>query len=145
MDIVAYDASGNIVKQWEQPGARYLWQITIDAAARTITFWGQASQRITMGWGEFLRPAATAAFTTADLEIGEHAIHAVYAGDDGYSGSETPVVTHTVNRIPTYTEFSSSQNPSLRGEPVDLMQPCLLWPRRSILREQWISSTGMIS
>jgi hypothetical protein len=38
MNIVAYDNIGNIVKQWEQPGARYLYNITVDPARQTVTF-----------------------------------------------------------------------------------------------------------
>jgi len=33
-------------------GARYIWQIRIDAAAQTITFVGQAERTITMTWEE---------------------------------------------------------------------------------------------
>ena len=38
MNIVAYDNIGNIVKQWEQPGARYLYNITVDPARQMVTF-----------------------------------------------------------------------------------------------------------
>lgn len=52
MTIVAYDSAGIIVKQWERMGARYVWRIVVDATARTVTFWGQASNTILMTWDE---------------------------------------------------------------------------------------------
>ncbi len=52
LGIVAYDSAGNIVAQWEKTGARYIWQITVDAAANTVTFYGQGSGEITMSWAE---------------------------------------------------------------------------------------------
>ncbi|WP_254790368.1 Ig-like domain repeat protein [Paenibacillus sp. OK003] len=121
MNIVAYDASGNIVKQWTKRGARYLWKITMDAAAQTLTFWGQDNLTITMGLEELLPPASLASFTTADLEIGTHAIHAEYSGDANYSPSQTSQLSYEVNRIPSVTELSSSENPSRIGKSVDLI------------------------
>jgi hypothetical protein len=52
MNIVAYDAANKVVKQWEKTGARYLWKITADVTNQTVTFYGQASQTITMKWSE---------------------------------------------------------------------------------------------
>lgn len=121
MNIVAYDASGNIVKQWTKGGARYLSKITMDAAAQTLTFWGQGNDSITMGLEELLAPASIANFTTADLRIGTHAIRAVYSGDANYSSSETSELSYEVNRIPSFTELSSSENPSRIGKSVDLI------------------------
>ena len=60
MGIVAYDSSGNLVQQTEKPGARYVWKITVDTAAQTVTFWGQANQTIVMTWAE-LRGSPTIA------------------------------------------------------------------------------------
>lgn len=58
MGIVVYDAAGNQVKRWDRNGARYIWQITLDANARTVTFYGQTVDpthrpgTITMSWNE---------------------------------------------------------------------------------------------
>jgi uncharacterized repeat protein (TIGR01451 family) len=52
MTIVAYDSSGKIVKQWYEEGARYLWKIDVDDQAKTVTFWGQANNKIVMTWDE---------------------------------------------------------------------------------------------
>lgn len=46
--IVAYDAAGKVVAQWEKAGARYVYAIKVDAAAKTVTFLGQADQKVTM-------------------------------------------------------------------------------------------------
>lgn len=52
MNIVAYDCEGKIVKQWEKPGARYIWQITTDPNTKTVTFWGQSNAKIVMNWSD---------------------------------------------------------------------------------------------
>ena len=52
MAIVAYDAKGQIVKQWEKPGARYLTSITVDSAQKTVTLIGQANQTTVLSWSE---------------------------------------------------------------------------------------------
>ncbi|XXF75684.1 hypothetical protein P2318_21795 [Myxococcaceae bacterium GXIMD 01537] len=56
MAIVAYDAAGKIVAQWEKPGARYVYAITVNTTARTATFAGQSDAKITMGWDELVPP-----------------------------------------------------------------------------------------
>ena len=48
MGIVAYDAAGKVVAQWEKAGARYVYAIKVDAAAKTVTFLGQADQKVTL-------------------------------------------------------------------------------------------------
>ncbi|HBF39590.1 MAG TPA: hypothetical protein DDW50_20015 [Firmicutes bacterium] len=50
--IVAYDAAGNMVGRWDKYGARYIWQITIDAAAKTVTFWGQSKYTVKASWDD---------------------------------------------------------------------------------------------
>ena len=52
MGIVAYDSSGKVLKQWEKPGARYVYTITVDATARTVTFRGQSDAAVSMSWDE---------------------------------------------------------------------------------------------
>jgi hypothetical protein len=52
MAIVAYDAKGQIVKQWEKPGARYLTSITVDSVQKTVTLIGQANQTTVLSWSE---------------------------------------------------------------------------------------------
>ncbi len=119
MLIVAYDASGNMVKQWAKGGARYLWQITTDAD--NIIFWGQGNKTITLSKSEFLSTPVTASFTTSDLGIGGHSITAVYSGDNNHAASTSPVLNHTVSRMPSFINLSSSHNPSLKGDPIDFV------------------------
>ena len=52
MAIVAYDEAGNVVGEWEKPGARYVWQIDLDSATQTVTFVGQANRTIAFTWDE---------------------------------------------------------------------------------------------
>jgi len=51
-NIVVYDCQGNIVKQMEKKGARYVWQITSNSEKRTITVWGQSNKTIEMSWDD---------------------------------------------------------------------------------------------
>ena len=51
MNIAAYDATGKLVRQWEKPGARYNWQITIDEAKQTVSFMGQSGS-IVVTWDD---------------------------------------------------------------------------------------------
>ncbi|MFW6052225.1 MAG: hypothetical protein ACODAU_13685 [Myxococcota bacterium] len=48
--IVTYDADGTIVQQGEHEGARYVWDITLDATEQTATFHGQGDQTVTVDW-----------------------------------------------------------------------------------------------
>lgn len=87
LGIVAYDSSGTVVKQWERTGTRYLWQITVDASAQTITFWGQGNSQATVEWGFLENHSAAASFTTSTLAIGTHTITAAYSGEGIHIGS----------------------------------------------------------
>lgn len=46
MKIVAWDMNRNLVKELEKPGARYIWNISFNAANQTVTFTGQSNQSI---------------------------------------------------------------------------------------------------
>lgn len=59
LGIVAYDAKGLIVKQWEKAGARGIWQIVVDTGARSVTFFGENSNTVTMPWSELLIPTVS--------------------------------------------------------------------------------------
>jgi hypothetical protein len=52
LTIAAYDSAGDLMMVWERAGARYMWQITLNTEANTVTFHGQDSQTITMTWAE---------------------------------------------------------------------------------------------
>jgi broad specificity phosphatase PhoE len=60
MTVVAYDSSGAPVGEWYKPGARYLWQITRDLQAETVTLWGQGNRTIEINWAELRLPAGDA-------------------------------------------------------------------------------------
>ncbi|MDB5054147.1 MAG: hypothetical protein JWM44_2197 [Bacilli bacterium] len=110
-EIVAYDSSGNIVRQWEQTGDRYMSDITVDSSAKTITFLGQAGN-LAVGWTSFNNANSQTSFSTTTLSVGEHAITAVYSGDSNHTGSTSSVVTHTVNKAATTAALTSATNPS---------------------------------
>ncbi|MCY1044929.1 hypothetical protein OV208_26670 [Corallococcus sp. bb12-1] len=58
MGIVAYDAAGKVVAQWEKPGSRYVYAITVNATDKTVTFAGQSDAKIVMKWSDLLPPVA---------------------------------------------------------------------------------------
>ena len=51
-DIAAYDAYGNLAKEWQKSGARYVEDITVDSDYETVTFLGQAGNTVTMTFDE---------------------------------------------------------------------------------------------
>jgi len=62
-------------------------------------------------------------YTTSALSAGTHSITVVYGGDSNYNGSTSAVLTQTVNSAKTtatQTTLTSSLNPSLIGQPVNL-------------------------
>jgi hypothetical protein len=59
-----------------------------------------------------------ASFSTLALSVGSHSITAVYSGDGNFNGSTSAAVNQTVNKASTTTSISSSQNPSVFGQPV---------------------------
>jgi hypothetical protein len=58
-----------------------------------------------------------ASITVSNLTVGQHAISAVYSGDDSFNGS-TGNAPQTVTRAQTSTLVASSANPSQSGEGV---------------------------
>jgi len=52
MALVSYDAQNKVVRNVTKDGARYVWTITSDTRNKTVTFEGQAKQRINATWAE---------------------------------------------------------------------------------------------
>lgn len=53
MAFVSYDAQNNVVRNVTMDGARYVWQITTDSGAGTVTATGQANQSVTAPFSQF--------------------------------------------------------------------------------------------
>ncbi|WP_164017609.1 tectonin domain-containing protein [Pyxidicoccus trucidator] len=70
MGIVAYDATGKVVAQWEKPGSRYVYAITVDSVGRNVVFAGQSDAKITMKWSDLFPPAAPLATPRWELVAG---------------------------------------------------------------------------
>jgi hypothetical protein len=56
MAVIAYDSNGKSIKRWDKSGARYLWQMTVNATNKTVSFNGQANETFTMTWDELYVP-----------------------------------------------------------------------------------------
>ncbi len=54
--LVSYDEHGQIVRNVEKPGARYLFDAISNEPTQSVMFVGQAGQRVTVPWSE-LGPA----------------------------------------------------------------------------------------
>jgi hypothetical protein len=52
MALVAYDSAGKVVGQWVKDGARYIVDISVDVLTGTLTFRGQANDKVTLAWSE---------------------------------------------------------------------------------------------
>jgi hypothetical protein len=48
--LVAYSPSGQILNQMELLGTRYTWNVTLNLADQTATFWGQANSKASTNW-----------------------------------------------------------------------------------------------
>lgn len=48
--IVTYDANNQILANSTQNGARYVYKITVDNGAKTVSFWGQGDAKVTVPW-----------------------------------------------------------------------------------------------
>lgn len=50
--IVTYDASGKVLRNVTMAGARYVYKITVDPAAQTVTVWGQSDNKAVIRWAD---------------------------------------------------------------------------------------------
>jgi hypothetical protein len=93
MAIVAYDSQGNLVKQWEKSGSRYVWSIHVDEIKQTVDFLGQSDAKITMSFAELdLQPPPPG--TLKFVNVAAPAINCVF------EASCTVTPTDSVGNIP---------------------------------------------
>jgi hypothetical protein len=52
MALVSYDAQNKVVGNVTKDGARYVWNVTSSTQNKTVTFEGQAKQRVDATWAE---------------------------------------------------------------------------------------------
>jgi hypothetical protein len=50
--LVSYDAKGSVVRNVTRNGARYVYKMTSDPAARTISIWGQGDGKVVVPWSD---------------------------------------------------------------------------------------------
>ncbi len=53
MAFVSYGPGNKVVRNVTMNGARYVWQMTSDTAAKTVTATGQSNQSVTAPWSQF--------------------------------------------------------------------------------------------
>ena len=69
MAIVAYDSSGNVVDLIEKTGARYIWDISLDATKETLSFHGQSNNMINLKWNDLTVLQMASGATTANYVL----------------------------------------------------------------------------
>lgn len=57
--MVMYDPTWKVVNTVEKPGARYVYKISLNQSAKSVTFSGQANQSVTMSLDEICRMLRT--------------------------------------------------------------------------------------
>ena len=50
--IVSYDANGAVLKNATRDGARYVYKMTVDPAAKTVSVWGQSNAKVDIAWSD---------------------------------------------------------------------------------------------
>lgn len=48
--IVTYNSNNNVLANNTQNGSRYVYKITVDPSAKTVSFWGQGDAKVTLPW-----------------------------------------------------------------------------------------------
>lgn len=48
--IVTYDGQAKVIKNTTRDGARYVYKMTVDPAAQTVSVWGQANAKVDVAW-----------------------------------------------------------------------------------------------
>lgn len=92
MAIVAYDSAGKPVKQWNRSGARYIWNITVDETAQTVSFVGQSNAAVRLSWSDLFIPQLPNALTFVNADA--HAVACIF------STTCSVTVTDTTGSIP---------------------------------------------
>ncbi|BBI31924.1 Ig-like domain repeat protein [Cohnella abietis] len=120
--LVAVDAHNNIVKKWEKVDSkpvRYVNQIELDPANRTVTFTGQGGT-FTLSWAFLSHANAQASITLPELPKGVYDLKAVYRAGEGspHSGSTSTGIIHTVGGLNSQTNLSSNSVTVEYGEEV---------------------------
>jgi hypothetical protein len=55
--IVSYDGQANVIKNVTRDGARYVYKMTVDPAAQTVSVWGQANAKVDIAWADLPQSA----------------------------------------------------------------------------------------
>ncbi|MEW9700482.1 Ig-like domain repeat protein [Paenibacillus sp. SI8] len=123
-NIVQYDGKGSIVNQIADgqshaSGVRYLYKITLDTDAQTVTFWGQSDYHKTLSWSNLQAANSSASVTTSALSVGSHAIQAKYVSGDGrHFNADSSNFTINVDKAIPNVSLTSSVASTVYGEQV---------------------------
>jgi hypothetical protein len=144
MLIVAYDAADHIAGEWTVPGDRYIWQITIDDTAQTISLYGQyydffgartipwseiyinsavpTSTHVTFGPGPFTYTGSAFTATATVDPAGSGSADIAYSGDCTNVGD---TCTATATYAGDATHQPSSDQTSITIDPATPTTPAV--------------------
>ncbi len=100
-------------------GANVTFTATVSASTGTpdgsVTFYSDGSSigTATLSWG-------SASITNSTLSIGTHSVYASYGGSGSFSASTSSPITQTITTVPTGIAFTTSPNPSLVTNAVNV-------------------------
>lgn len=81
MAISMYDPTGKLVKVWELPGARYVWQVAIDNQNQRVVFTGQGQGAVSIKWDELANQTAPGA--VAVVNATQQQVNCIYSSSCG--------------------------------------------------------------
>ncbi|MCP3099922.1 hypothetical protein LZ198_13685 [Myxococcus sp. K15C18031901] len=110
MAVVAYDANGNVVGLIEKTGARYVWDIAVDATTNTLVFKGQGGNTFTLKWTDLIVPQMNGT-TTANYVIWPTALSGQVWWTDGALnyGAPAPFGSGSNQILDPYVEHTAGK------------------------------------
>lgn len=64
--IVSYDQAGNVLRNVEYPGARYVYNMTVNPSNQTVSVWGQGNAKVDVAWSSLPTAAPQVALVPAN-------------------------------------------------------------------------------
>ncbi|WP_136607682.1 Ig-like domain repeat protein [Paenibacillus dokdonensis] len=119
-NIVQYNKDGDIVNQnISNTGARYLYKIELDNMNHTVSFVGQADQKVTSNLNSLKAANGIASITTPPLSVGVHEFKAEFNSSDGnHNNNTSSTFVVNVSKIASPVSLTSSATSSVYGDKV---------------------------
>lgn len=122
-NIVQYNKKGDIVNQnISQTGVRYLYKIELDDTNHTVSFVGQAENKVTLNLNSLKAANGIASITTSPLSVGVHEFQAEFNSSDGnHSNNVSSTFMVNVSKVTSSVSLTSSVTSSAYRETVSFV------------------------